>query len=247
MSRDNFIFGIHAVLSALQKSDNQFDCLYIPSDKKNNRLKEVIRLAKEKKCHIEYLAKKEFSERFSHVSHQGVVLALAKATKQYHENDLKDLLQKNNNAKLILILDMVTDPHNLGACLRSADAFAVDMVIAPKDKSCGLTPVVKKVACGAAETVPFIQVTNLARTIKQLQEQGVWIYGACGEAEQSLYQLDLKGDVALVMGAEGSGLRRLTRETCDGVFKIPMYGHVSSLNVSVATGICLSEARRQHC
>lgn len=139
----------------------------------------------------------------------------------------------------------MTDPHNLGACLRSADAAGVHMVIAPKDNAASITDVVRKVACGAAETVPFIAVTNLVRAMKQLQEAGVWIAGTAGEAEQDIYQANLKGPLAIVMGAEGDGMRRLTRENCDYLIKIPMAGEVSSLNVSVATGVTLFEAVRQ--
>jgi 23S rRNA (guanosine2251-2'-O)-methyltransferase len=146
---------------------------------------------------------------------------------------------------LLLVLDGVTDPHNLGACLRSADAAGVTAVIVPKDNAASITPVVRKVACGAAEVVPFIQVTNLARTLKQLQDARVWIVGTTGEADESLYQQDLKGPIAIVMGAEGAGMRRLTKEHCDFLVKLPMAGSVSSLNVSVATGICLFEAVRQ--
>jgi 23S rRNA (guanosine2251-2'-O)-methyltransferase len=145
----------------------------------------------------------------------------------------------------LLVLDGITDPHNLGACLRTADAAGVDAVIAPKDKSVGITATVRKVASGAAETVPFVVVTNLARTLKGLQEQGVWIIGTAGESEQLIYQADLKGAIAIAMGAEGAGLRRLTREHCDLLVKLPMAGEVSSLNVSVAAGVCLYEAVRQ--
>jgi 23S rRNA (guanosine2251-2'-O)-methyltransferase len=143
------------------------------------------------------------------------------------------------------VLDGVTDPHNLGACLRTAEAAGVDAVIVPKDKSALLSPTARKVACGAAEVIPFIAVTNLARTLKQLQQAGIWVLGAAGEATQSLYQSDLKGPLALVMGSEGNGMRRLTREHCDILFSIPMAGEVSSLNVSVATGVTLFEAVRQ--
>jgi len=151
---------------------------------------------------------------------------------------------------LILILDGITDPHNLGACLRSADATGVDFVMIPKDKSASVTPVVSKVACGAAESVPLVRVTNLVRAMDILKEQGVWIYGAAGEAKCSLYQIDCTGMVAIAMGAEGEGLRRLTREHCDGLFcdglfSLPMAGSVNSLNVSVATGVSLYEVVRQ--
>ena len=143
------------------------------------------------------------------------------------------------------MLDGVTDPHNLGACLRSADGAGVHAVIVPKDNSVGLTPVVQKVACGAAESVPLVMVTNLTRTLEKLQQQGAWVVGAAGEAEQLIYDLDLKGALVLVMGAEGKGIRQLTRKQCDYLVKLPMAGEVSSLNVSVATGVCLFEVVRQ--
>jgi 23S rRNA (guanosine2251-2'-O)-methyltransferase len=146
---------------------------------------------------------------------------------------------------LLLVLDGVTDPHNLGACLRSADAAGVQAVIVPKDRSASLTPVVRKVACGAAETVPLVAVTNLARTLKQLQQRGLWVVGTAGEAQQYIYELDLKIPTVIVMGAEGAGMRRLTRENCDYLARLPMAGGVSSLNVSVAAGVCLFEAVRQ--
>ena len=161
-----------------------------------------------------------------------------------HEADLAAIVEQQAKP-FILILDGVTDPHNLGAILRSADAAGVHAVVAPKDRSVKLTSVVRKVACGAAESVPFITVTNLARTLRELQDAGVWIVGTAGETETLVYDADLKGPLAIVLGAEGEGLRRLTRETCDSLVKIPMFGTVSSLNVSVAAGICLFEAVRQ--
>jgi 23S rRNA (guanosine2251-2'-O)-methyltransferase len=180
--------------------------------------------------------------------HQGVV-AEASAVSESADNlwDEADLLRcvDATEAPLLLVLDGVTDPHNLGACLRSADAAGVTAVVVPKDKSADLSPTARKVACGAAEVVPFVRVTNLARTLEALKARGVWLYGAAGEAEASLYDTRLTGAIALVMGAEGSGLRRLTREACDHLVHLPMAGSVSSLNVSVATGICLFEARRQ--
>jgi 23S rRNA (guanosine2251-2'-O)-methyltransferase len=144
-----------------------------------------------------------------------------------------------------LILDGIQDPHNLGACFRTADAAGVHAIIAPRDRSVGITSTVTKVACGATESVPFIQVTNLARAIEHIKELGIWVYGAAGEAKDTIYQTDFKGPTAIAMGAEGEGLRRLTRELCDGLVKIPMFGSVSSLNVSVATGVCLFEVARQ--
>jgi len=163
----------------------------------------------------------------------------------YSEKNLEEELDKIEGTPLLLILDGVTDPHNLGACLRTADAAGVHMVIAPKDNSAPLNAVASKIACGAAEAVPYIQVTNLSRTLKDLQQRGIWITGTAGEATQSVYQADMKGPLALVMGAEGKGMRRLTRQHCDFLINIPMAGEVSSLNVSVATGVCLFEAVRQ--
>ena len=180
--------------------------------------------------------------------HQGVVADTddsAEPDLDWTESQLFDALEGLAEPALLLVLDGVTDPHNLGACLRSADAAGVHALIVPKDKSAALTPVARKVACGAAESVPLVTVTNLARTLKALQARGVWIYGSAGEAEISLYDSDLTGSLALVMGAEGDGMRRLTREQCDVLLRLPMAGTVSSLNVSVATGVCLFEVVRQ--
>lgn len=159
--------------------------------------------------------------------------------------DLEDILDGLDEPALILALDGVTDPHNLGACLRSADAMGVHAVVAPKDRAVGITPVVEKVASGAVETVPYLMVTNLARTLEMLKERGILVVGLAGEGEADLPSLDLSGALTLVLGAEGAGLRRLTRERCDTLARIPMFGSVESLNVSVATGVCLYEARRQ--
>ena len=177
-------------------------------------------------------------------NHQGVA-ALCAAGDIHDEKFLLQLVAESETPPLLLVLDGITDPHNLGACLRTADAAGVQAVVAPKDKSVGMTATVRKVAVGAAESVPFVVVTNLARTLRQLQDAGVWIVGTCGEASQSLYEVDLTGPLALVMGAEGEGMRRLTREHCDSLAHLPMAGAVSSLNVSVASGVCLFEAVRQ--
>jgi len=158
---------------------------------------------------------------------------------------LDELLDRTEGAPLLLVLDGVTDPHNLGACLRTADAAGALAVLVPKDKSATLTPTVRKVACGAAEVIPLVAVTNLARTLEKLQQRGLWIVGTAGEAEQELYDQDLTGPTIIIMGAEGKGMRRLTREHCDYLVRLPMAGSVSSLNVSVATGVCLFEAMRQ--
>lgn len=168
----------------------------------------------------------------------------AKAAKTGDEGDLKEILARTEKP-LLLILDQVTDPHNLGACLRTADAAGAHAVIVPKDHSASLTDTVRHIACGAAEHLPFIQVTNLARTMEQLKERGIWITGTSDEATKSIYETDLTGSTAIVVGAEGSGMRRLTTEKCDFLVRIPMQGHVPCLNVSVATGVCLYEAVRQ--
>lgn len=177
------------------------------------------------------------------IKHQGVI-AYCNASEVRDEQFLTALVKSQDDV-LLLILDGVTDPHNLGACMRSANAAGVHAVIVPKDNAVGLTPVVRKVASGACEITPLVVVKNLARCMAALQQQGVWLYGAAGETEQSLYDLDLKGSVALIMGAEGGGMRRLTRERCDAVYAIPMAGTVESLNVSVAAGVSLFEALRQ--
>ncbi|HWB05202.1 MAG TPA: 23S rRNA (guanosine(2251)-2'-O)-methyltransferase RlmB [Verrucomicrobiales bacterium] len=168
----------------------------------------------------------------------------AKSTKTGDEGDLKEILARTE-CPLLLILDQVTDPHNLGACLRTADAAGVHAVIVPKDHSATLTDTVRHIACGAAEHLPFIQVTNLARTMEHLKESGVWLTGTGDEASKSIYEADLTGPTGLVVGAEGTGMRRLTSEKCDFLVRIPMQGHVPCLNVSVAAGVCLFEAVRQ--
>jgi len=247
MSQD-CVFGLHAVEALIQKEADSILSVQIQQGRDDERLTKLLNIMQSKQISFEYVPRKKLDTLVSG-RHQGVV-ALVKAEVEKDEGDLEDILNsvsssENDTAPFLLILDSVTDPHNLGACLRSADAAGVHAVIVPKDKSAPLNSVAKKVACGAAEHIPVIRVTNLARTMKWLQNFGVWISGAAGEAEQTIYQADLKGPMALAMGAEGSGLRRLTREHCDQLVKIPMEGSVSSLNVSVATGICLFEALRQ--
>lgn len=237
------VFGIHAVEAALKKS--VVSELWLDTKQKPNaRLNKVIEAAKRERVKIERHARNELDQASQGERHQGVV-AILQAQAPAAQVGLEALLQNLDEPPFLLVLDGVTDPHNLGACLRSANAAGVHAVIAPKDNAVGMTPVVRKVACGAAETTPFYQVTNLARTLRDLQQAGVWVMGAAGETETSIHQADLKGGLALVMGAEGKGLRRLTRECCDVLVKIPMVGTVESLNVSVATGICLFEALRQ--
>lgn len=241
---EQWVYGIHAVTAVLTNRHRTTKALYLTADRVDHRIQEIIALSEKKGVPVTRLSAKKMEARFPDCIHQGVV-AVATNLPDYSEHDLLHLLETCQKPCLILILDGVTDPHNLGACLRSADAAGVDFVIIPKDKNASITPIVSKVACGAAESVPLIRVTNLARAMDVIKQAGVWVYGAAAEASDSLYQLDCKGSIALVLGAEDTGLRRLTRDECDGLFALPMKGHVSSLNVSVATGICLYEAVRQ--
>ncbi|MGL4893311.1 MAG: 23S rRNA (guanosine(2251)-2'-O)-methyltransferase RlmB [Shewanella sp.] len=243
MKKQDIIFGIHAVEALLKHSPERIIELWLLQGREDERLTPLIHQAKAFGTSIQVTSRKVLDEKAESTQHQGIV-ARVKAAKILAEHDLDELLAKTD-LPFLLILDGVTDPHNLGACLRNADAAGVQGIIVPKDNSVGLTAVVSKVACGAAETVPLFQVTNLARTMRHLQEKGVWIVGTAGEADCELYQADLKGPLAIAMGAEGKGLRRLSRECCDTLVSIPMSGSVSSLNVSVATGICLFEAVRQ--
>lgn len=244
-SSTEFIFGLHAVNALIQHSPQQLIKLYVLQGRLDKPMQILISLAEELDIAIEYLSRNDLNKLAPEQNHQGII-ANCRAAVQYTEADLEALLAGLTVPPLLLILDGVQDPHNLGACLRTADAAGVHIVIAPKDQSVGLTPAVRKVACGAAENVPFIQVTNLARTLRLLKDQGIWLFGAAGEAGAThLYQTKLAGAIGIVMGAEGSGLRRLTRELCDALIAIPMFGSVTSLNVSVATGICLYEVVRQ--
>ena len=238
-------FGIHAVTGLLEHAPEKVRQLWLQQGRQDPKHKHIVQLASKTNIKIQQVPTKTL-DKLCNGRHQGVIAdTIGAKSKKYSENDLPDLLAQAQQPPLILILDGIEDPHNLGACLRSADAAGVDFVIAPKDKAASITPVVSKVACGAAETVPFIQVTNLARTIQWLQQQNIWTYGLAGEAELTLHQHDFTGPVAIIMGAEGKGLRRLTREACDYLLKIPMQGTVESLNVSVATGITLFEVLRQ--
>ncbi|AQZ94867.1 23S rRNA (guanosine(2251)-2'-O)-methyltransferase RlmB [Halopseudomonas phragmitis] len=243
MSDKEYVFGLHAVQALLQRNPKRVKRLLLQRGRLDGRVQAVVDLAESQGLKLERVGADEL-EQLADGVHQGVVAEVA-PSQLWSEEMLGHLLDKLDTPALLLVLDGVTDPHNLGACLRSADAAGAQAVIIPKDRSAGLTPVVRKVACGAAETVPLVAVTNLARTLKQLQQRGLWVVGAAGEAEQLIYQVDMSVPTVIVMGAEGSGLRRLTREHCDFLAKLPMAGSVSSLNVSVATGICLFEAVRQ--
>jgi 23S rRNA (guanosine2251-2'-O)-methyltransferase len=244
MSKNEIIYGMHAVDALLERQPERVIEIYALKGREDERLNLMLDKAKEWGVSVQLMQRKALDEKTEGEQHQGIV-ARVKAAKILTDNDLDPILDALTVAPFLLILDGVTDPHNLGACLRSAEAAGVHAVLIPKDNSASLTPVVRKVACGAAESIPLIHVTNLARAMRHLQEKGIWIYGTAGEAEQSIYDCKLAGGIALAMGAEGKGLRRLTREHCDELIKLPMAGAVSSLNVSVATGICLFEVVRQ--
>lgn len=245
MSEDKrLIYGLHAVTAALKKG-GQVEFLWLDQGRKDKRLQAVVDLAQAANIPTEYLGRVELSQLCGSDKHQGVVARCLPAH-TYDEGELESLLQALNRP-FVLVLDGLQDPHNLGACMRSADGAGVDLVIIPKDKSVSITPVVRKVAAGAMESVPLIRVTNLARTLRTLKDLGIWLVGAAGESDSTIYELDLTGPLALVLGGEGKGLRRLTREHCDHLVSLPMAGSVESLNVSVATGICLYEAVRQRC
>lgn len=241
---EQFVYGVHAVSALLANPHRTTKKLFVSQDRMDKRVQDLVDKAIEAHISIEKLSTQQMNQRFADFTHQGIV-ASASPLPDYNESHLRALLESSKSPSLILILDGITDPHNLGACLRTADATGVDFVVIPKDKNASITPVVSKVACGAAESVPLVRVTNLVRSMEFLKEQGVWIYGAAGEAGSSLYQTDCTGTMAIVMGAEGEGLRRLTREHCDGLFSLPMLGSVDSLNVSVATGVSLYEVLRQ--
>lgn len=240
---NEFIYGIHAVKAVLEREPERFIEAFVLKGRQDDRLMPILTELQNCGVSLQQMTRKTLDDKARGANHQGI-MARVKPAKQLNENDLDAILAKHEQP-LLLILDGVTDPHNLGACLRNADAAGVAAVIVPKDKSAPLTATVSKVACGAAEAVPLVRVTNLARTMRAMQEQGVWIVGTAGEATHDIYQAKLTGPLAIVMGAEGDGMRRLTRETCDDLIKIPMAGSVSSLNVSVASGVCLFEAVRQ--
>lgn len=239
----DWIYGIHAVQTILKTTPQRVRELYVQRGRQDDRLQKIHKLAEQHGIALQWVTVKQLGEKVDG-RHQGVA-ALCVQGETYDENYLLQLVEQKGSRAFILVLDSVTDPHNLGACLRSADGAGVDAVVVPKDNSVGLTPVVQKVACGAAESIPLIVVTNIARTLEKLQQGGIWVVGTAGEADQYIYDIDLKGALALVMGAEGKGMRQLTRKQCDYLAKLPMAGEVSSLNVSVATGICLFEVVRQ--
>lgn len=236
------IHGFHAVNSRLRRLPDSVLEIYLSTSRQDPRMKELIALAESQRRKIQWVDADRLAQMAGSPRHQGVV-AFIDVGKSYLA--LEDVLETLDEPPFLLVLDGVTDPHNLGACLRVADAMGVHAVIAPKDKSAPINATVSKVACGAAEIMPYIMVTNLARTLRDMKDAGIWIVGTDADGSSDLHHFSQTGPIAWVLGAEGSGMRRLTREHCDALVSIPMYGTVESLNVSVATGIILAESRRQ--
>ncbi len=246
MSRENLIVGWHAVTAALNNPKSPIAEVWLRSDLDNPKSQRVEHLAERRGLPLRRMEGADFERAAEGLTHQGVLARLeSSAGAVLGDNDLANLLDGLEGVPFLLVLDGVQDPHNLGACLRSADAAGAHAVIVPRDRASGLTATVRKAAAGAAEHVPLVQVTNLARCLRDLKERGIWLVGLAGECERTLFDLDLKGPLALVLGAEGEGLRRLTAEECDHLARLPMHGTVASLNVSVATGVALYEALRQ--
>lgn len=243
------VYGMHAIEALLARSPERIIEVFIIKGREDKRLIALVHQLEQLGLPVKVANRQWLDEKTKNGVHQGI-LAMVKPSRGYHENDIPQLMEQQPNP-VILILDGVTDPHNLGACVRTADAAGVSFIIVPKDRSAPLNSTVQKVACGAAESVPVVRVTNLARTMRMLQDEyQVWIVGTAGEAGRTLYQTEFyksstQTTLALVMGAEGEGMRRLTKEHCDELVSIPMSGIVSSLNVSVATGVCLFEIVRQ--
>lgn len=244
MRDDQYIFGIHATEAAIQHSPKQILQAWVADTRHDQQFSALVQSLKKLGVSVHSASSKELDQYANDGNHQGIVLKV-RLPQERDEAALKHAISNHQDVPFYLVLDQVTDPHNLGACLRSADAAGVHGVIVPKDNACRLNATVCKVASGAAERVPLYRVTNLSRTLRWMKDEGIWLVGAAGESDQALYDVDLTGSLAVVMGAEGSGLRRLTREQCDHLVKIPMPGRAESLNVSVATGVLLFEVVRQ--
>ncbi len=240
--KSKMIFGFHAVTSRIRHEASSVEEIYVDSSRVDGRMKDLLQAAKAAGVRIIPADDQRLSNIVGTRRHQGVV---AKASELSLARNLDELLDAIEGPPLLLVLDGITDPHNLGACLRVADGAGAHAVIAPKDRAVGLNATAAKVASGAAETVPYITVTNLARTLRELKDRDIWLVGTSDEVEKNIYDVDFKVGCAIVMGSEGEGMRRLTRETCDMLVSVPMFGSVESLNVSVASGVCLYEARRQ--
>ena len=243
MSQTSFIYGFHAVIAKLRHQPEAIIEIFIDSGRQDARARDLLRHAEVQDVRVMQVDGKRLEGMAGGGHrHQGVVARVKSDIRQVTLDDVLDTLEE---PAFLLVLDGVQDPHNLGACLRVADAVGVHAVIAPKDRAVGLTQTVAKVASGAAESVPYITVTNLARTLRELKERGIWVIGTDAEASEDLYSATWPESVAWVLGAEGDGMRRLTRENCDQLVTIPMLGSVQSLNVSVAAGVCLYEGRRR--
>jgi len=238
------IFGIHAVQAALDYSAKKINHAWIDTQRQDKRLKPIINDLEVIGIHAEKIDRKKMDRMADGNNHQGIIVEIEMPTVR-SEGQLKEAVKNLTAMPFFLVLDQVQDPHNLGACLRTADAAGVHGIIVTKDNATSITPTVCKVASGAAETVPVYQVTNLARILRWLKEQNIWVMGSSGMAQQSIFEADLNIPLAVVMGTEGTGMRQLTEKQCDFLVKIPMAGQVESLNVSVAAGVMLYEAFRQ--
>lgn len=242
MAATQTLAGFHAVIARLRQAPDSIQEIYVEAQRRDKRMQALIEQATAAGRKVHPVSADRLDGLTGGSRHQGVV-AIADARRL--ADDLDEVLDGIEGPALLLILDGVTDPHNLGACLRTADAAGVHAVIAPRDRSAGMNTTVQRVACGAAESVPYLMVTNLARTMRELKDRDIWLIGTDDSAKESIHQTDTRRPMAWVMGAEGEGMRRLTRETCDELVNIPMFGSVESLNVSVATGVCLFETVRQ--
>jgi len=242
MSQARIVFGFHAVTVLLRQRPESVLELHAGSERTDGRMRDLLKLAEQKKVRVMTASTERLDGLTGHARHQGVVAHVSGAR---HSSSLDDTLDAVVGPPLLLVLDVIQDPHNLAACLRVADAAGVSAVVAPKDRAVGLNATAAKVASGAAETVPYFPVTNLARTLRELKERNIWIVGTDDQAKEDLFTADFPDAVAWVLGAEGEGMRRLTREHCDFLVRIPMQGVVESLNVSVAAGIVLFESVRR--
>lgn len=238
-----YIFGFHAITSRLRQHPDSIREIYLDANRQDQRARDLMNLAETTSTRLILCEPDRLCRMTGTTRHQGVA---AHVTKLRQYAVLEDLLEILDEPALLLVLDGVKDPHNLGACLRVADAFGVHAVVVPKDRAVGLSATVHKVASGAADTVPFFAVTNLARTLRELKEMDIWVVGTAADAPDTLASVALAKPLAWVLGAEGEGMRRLTREACDQLVSIPMGGSIESLNVSVSAGICLFETFRQH-
>ena len=243
-AQEKLLTGIHPVASALKNNPASIRQVSVDAESSNQRVKDLVLLAEDAGIEISRVPGNELDQLSGFERHQGIIAYLHDHAMPA-ESDLLPLLASVDGDPLVLVLDGVQDPHNLGACMRTAEAAGVNAMVVPKDRAAGITPVVRKSSAGASEIIPLFQVTNLARTIKAMKKAGIWIAGTADQASESLYQQDLTGPLALVMGGEGKGMRRLTGELCDYRVNIPMAGVIESLNVSVATGVCLFEIQRQ--